>query len=139
MIIWILLTVLIVTAIAITLGIVFGYIKSRKFRKVMYIAIAICIGIVSFCGILGNFYENKVAALEADYSDIMLYHDVVNECDNEKVRFGHYEKIMAYNEQYANMVEIANNSWFGTLVRADWSNGFGPIEFYFRGIYGTEG
>lgn len=139
MIIWILLTVLIVTAIAITLGIVFGYIKSRKFRKFMYTAITICIGIVVFCGILGNSYANKVAALKADYSDIMLYHDVVNECDNEKVRFGHYEKIMAYNEQYANMVEIANNGWFGTLVRADWSNGFGPIEFYFRGVYGAEG
>ena len=139
MIIWILLTIIIITAIAITLGVVFGYIKSHKFRKVIYIAIAICIGFVTLCGILGNSYANKVVDLEANYSDIMLYHDVVSECDNEKVRFGHYEKIMAYNEQYANMVEIANDSWFGTLVRADWSNGFGPIEFYFRGVYGTEG
>ena len=136
MIIWILLIALIVTAIAITLGVVFGYTKSRKFRKAVYIAVAVCVGLVTFCGILGNTYANEVAALKNNYSDIMLYHDVVSECDNEEVRFGHYEKIHAYNEQYDRMVAIADNSWFGTLVRANWSDGFGPIEFYFRGVYG---
>lgn len=136
MIIWILLTALIVTAIAITLGVVFGYTKSRKFRKSVYIAIAICVGLATFCGILGNIYAKDIATLEANYSDIMLYHDVVSECDNEEVRFGHYEKIHAYNEQYARMVEIADNYWFGTLVQNDWSDGFGLIEFYFRGVYG---
>lgn len=136
MIIWILLIALIITAVAITLGIVFGYTKSRKFRKAAYIAFAVCTVLAIFCGVLGNIYANEVAALEANYSDIMLYHDVVSECDNEEVRFGHYEKIHAYNEQYAQMVEVADDYWFGSLVRDDWSDGFGPIEFYFRGVYG---
>lgn len=135
MIIWILLIALVITAIATILGTVFGYAKNRSFRKGVYIGVAICVGLITFCLILGGQYDNKVDALKAQYEDIMLYHDVVTECDNEEVRFGHYEKIFAFNTKYNEMVEIAEDEIFGALVPSDWSDGFGPITFVFRGGY----
>ena len=135
MIIWILLIALIITAISIIVGTVFGYAKNRSFRRGVYIGVAICVGLITFCLILGGQYDNKVDALKAQYEDIMLYNDVVAECDNEEVRFGHYEKIFAFNAEYNEMVEIAENEIFGALVSSDWSDGFGPITFVFRGAF----
>lgn len=135
MIVWILLIALIVTAITILLGIVFGYTRNRNFRKGVRIGVAICVGLITFCLVLGGQYSNRVDALKAQYEDIMLYHDVVNNCDNEEVRFGHYEKICAFNDKYDEMTKIAENNLFGTLVSKNWSDGLSPITFVLRGTY----
>ena len=134
MIIWILLIALIVTAISIIVGTVFGYAKNRGFRKGIFIGVAICVGLIVFCLVLGGSYANQVSEIKANYEDIMLYNGVVSECDNEEVRFGHYEKIHEYNASYERMTEIADNEFFGALVPKNWSDGFGPIAFYFRGV-----
>jgi low affinity Fe/Cu permease len=133
MISWILLIALIITAITIVLGISFGYTKGRAFRKCMFIEIGVCAILLTFCMVLGGIYANDIADLKTQYEDIMLYHEVVNECDDEAVRFGHYEKIYDFNERYHEMEVIAEDNVFGNLVPADWSDGFGPITFVFRG------
>lgn len=133
MITWILFIALIIAAITIILGISFGYTKNRGFRKCMAVIVGICAILLTFCGVLGGIYANDVADLKAQYEDIMLYHEVVNECNDEAVRFGHYEKIYDFNERYHEMEVIAEGPVFGNLVPADWSDGFGPITFVFRG------
>ena len=133
MIIQILLAACIITAITIVLGIAFGYTKNRDFCKCIFTGVGICAILMTFCMILGGIYANDVADLKTQYEDIMLYHEVVNECDDETVRFGHYEKVYDFNERYHEMEIIADGEVFGALVSADWSNGFGPIDFVFRG------
>jgi hypothetical protein len=85
--------------------------------------------------VLGSIYANDVADLKAQYEDIILYHEVVSECDDEAVRFGHYEKVCAFNERYHEMEVIADGDIFGALVSADWSDEISPIIFVFRGGY----
>jgi low affinity Fe/Cu permease len=133
MIIWILLVALIITAITIILGFVFGYTKNRNFRKCVSTGVCICAILTTFCMVLGGIYANDVADLKAQYEDIMLYNEIVNECDDEAVRFGHYEKVYDFNKRYHEMETIADGDFFGALVPADWSDGFGPITFVFRG------
>ena len=133
MIIWILLIALIMTTISIVLGFIFGYTKNRNFRKGISTGVAICLCLILFCSTLGGIYSGQVNALKTEYENIMLYNEVVSDCDNEEVRFGHYEKIHEYNENYNHMVEIAANGFFGVLVPKNWSNDCGPITFYFRG------
>lgn len=133
MIIWILFIAFVITAITTILGITFGYTKSRRFRKGIFTGVGICAILVTFCMVLGGIYANDVADLKAQYEDIMLYHEVVNECNDEAVRFGHYEKVYDFNERYHEMEVIADDDIFGALVSASWSDGFGPITFVFRG------
>ena len=136
MIIWILLIALIVTAIAVTLGIVFGYAKNKRYRRYLAIGLSVCVAIGIFCMAVGGFYANKVNAVKRDYDDIMIYHELVTMSDNEEVRFGHYEKICAFNDKYDELERFSKNFWFGTLIDSDWNEFMHSIDFEFRGVYG---
>ena len=138
MIIWILLIALIVTAAAILVGMVFGRAKSKSYRNGIYTGVSICVILIAFCAILGGIYHSEVTDLQAQYNDIMLYNEVVEMCDNEQVRFGHYEKIEAFNEAYDRLAVIEEDFMFGTLFPKNWSADMGKIDFYFRGVdYGV--
>ena len=134
MILWILLIALVITAAAILVGFVFGYAKSKSYRKGVYVSIGICAALIAFCMILGGIYNSEVTELQAQYNDIMLYNEVVELCDNEQVRFGHYEKIEAFNEAYDRLAVIEEDFMFGALFPEDWSADMGKIDFYFRGV-----
>lgn len=134
MIIWILLIALIITAAAILLGGVFGRLKNKAYRKTIYIGVAVCVALITFCMVLGGIYHNEVSDLQAQYDDIMLYHEVVSNCDNEQVRFGHYEKIEDFNAEYDRLAVAQEDFMFGTLFPKNWSEHMGLIEFYFRGV-----
>ena len=138
MIIWILLIALVVTAAAILVGAVFGRTKSKSYCKGIYVGAGICAVLIAFCMILGSIYHSEVSKLQAQYNDIMLYNDVVELCDNEQVRFGHYEKIVAFNEAYDRLAVIEEDFMFGALFPKNWSADMGKIDFYFRGVnYGV--
>ena len=140
MILWILLIALVITAAAILVGIVFGRVKSKSYRKGIYASVGICAMLITFCMIPGGVYRSEVNELQTQYNDIMLYNEVVELCDNEQVRFGHYEKIEAFNDAYDRLAVIEEDFMFGTLFPKDWSVDMGKIDFYFRGVnYGTEG
>lgn len=134
MIIWILLIALVVTAAAILVGMVFGRTKSKSYRNGIYVGVGICAALIVFCMILGCIYNSDVNELQAQYNDIMLYNEVVELCDNEQVRFGHYEKIAAFNEAYDRLAVIEEDFMFGTLFPKNWSADMGKIDFYFRGV-----
>lgn len=134
MIIWILLIALVITAAAILIGSVFGRIKSKSYRRGIYAGIGICAVLIAFCMVLGGIYHADVNELQAQYDDIMLYNEVVELCENEQVRFGHYEKIQAFNDAYDRLAAIEEDFMFGTLFPKNWSADMGKIDFYFRGV-----
>ena len=134
MIIWILLTALVVTAAATLVGIVFGRAKSKSYFRGIYTGAGICAVLIAFCMILSGIYHSEVNELQAQYNDIMLYNEVVELCDNEQVRFGHYERIEAFNEAYDRLAVIEEDFMFGTLFPKNWSADMGKIDFYFRGV-----
>lgn len=134
MIIWILLIALVVTAAAILVGSVFGHAKSKSYRRGIYVGVGICAALIVFCMILGGIYNSEVNELQAQYNDIMLYNEVVELCENEQVRFGHYEKIEAFNEAYDRLAVIEEDFMFGALFPKNWSADMGKIDFYFRGV-----
>ena len=134
MIIWILLIALVVTAAAILVGSVFGHAKSKSYRRGIYVSVGICAVLIVFCMILGGIYNSEVNELQAQYNDIMLYNEVVELCENEQVRFGHYEKIEAFNKEYDRLAVIEEDFMFGALFPKNWSADMGKIDFYFRGV-----
>lgn len=134
MIIWILLIALVISIVAILVGFMFGYVKSKNYCRGAYIGAGICAVLIAFCVILGSIYRSEVNELRAQYNDIMLYNEVIELCDNEQVRFGHYEKIEAFNEAYDRLEEIKEDFMFGTLFPKNWSVDMSKIDFYFRGV-----
>lgn len=134
MIIWILLIALVATAVAILVGVVFGRAKSKGYRRGIYAGVSACAILMAFCMILSGIYHSEVNELQAQYDDIMLYNEVVELCENEQVRFGHYEKIATFNDAYDRLAVMEENFMFGTLFPKNWSADMGKIEFYFRGV-----
>ncbi len=134
MIIWILLIALVITSVAVLVGVVFGHAKSKNYRKGIFAGVAICAVLITFCMVLGGIYHSEVNELQAQYNDIMLYNEIVELCENEQVRFGHYEKIEAFNVAYDRLVAIEEDFMFGTLFPKNWSADMGKIDFYFRGV-----
>lgn len=130
---YVLLAMLIATIAVVVVSVVFGYHKNRFIRKSMSILAAITLFLGAFCMIFAGVYDNEIQALQAEYDDIMLYHGVVTACDNEEVRFGHYEKIYSFNEKYNDMIVTSGNKWFGGLIADNWSEGMSVITFSFRG------
>lgn len=114
--------------------------KTKAYRKSLCICAVVCAALIIFCLILGDIYNSKVNKLQAQYDNIMLYNEIVELCDSEQVRFGHYEKIEAFNEAYDYLAELEEGFMFGVLFPKDWSADMGKIDFYFRGVnYGYEG
>ena len=134
MIIWILLIALVITVAAILVGSVFGRTKSKSYRRGIYVGISICAVLIAFCMVLSGIYHSEISELQAQYNDIMLYNETVELCDNEQVRFGHYEKIKAFNEAYDRLAVIEEDFMFGALFPEAWSADMGKINFYFRGV-----
>lgn len=133
MIVSILMATFIITAIAVLCGIVFC-VKSRTYYMSICFGIALCISLLFVCGIFNLVGREDLNSLQIQYANIMLYNEVVEVCDNEQVRFGHYEKIEAYNEAYENFAETANDVLIGSLMPKNWSEGISKIDFYFRGV-----
>jgi Kef-type K+ transport system membrane component KefB len=134
MLVWILLVSLIVAAVATVLGIVFKYGRNKQYRKGLWISYAVCVVLLIFSVTLGSIYAGEVNTLQYEYDNIMLYNDVVADCENEAVRFGHYEKIHAFNDEYNRLTAASENYFFGDLFPHDWSANMSVIEFQFRGV-----
>lgn len=136
--IYVLLAILLVTIAATVCMLAFDMQKNKTFRFWTHIGIIISGILIAFSMILGSIYRNDIDKLKAQYNDIMLYHEVVSECNNEQVRFGHYEKISEFNKAYNEMVAAESNVWFGGLLPSNWSEDMAVINFYFRGVnYGA--
>ena len=129
----ILLVSLMLAVIAVIVGVVFGYTKTKFIRTVILLSVVVAIVSGIACLGIGCAYGNKVDALKAEFNDLTLYQPLVEETYNEYIRYDFYDKVNDYNQRYENVANFAENAWFGALVNANWSDGFGPISFYLHG------
>lgn len=123
-----------VITVALLVGSVVGPAKSKNYHKWTYIGVGVCVVLFALCIILNGEFSSEVNELQAQYDDIMLYNEIVELSDNEQVRFGHYEKIEDFNEEYDRLVGIDESTMFGNLFPKDWSTDMSKIDFNFRGV-----
>jgi hypothetical protein len=131
--------ILLATLISMAVFVVAGFVcffvfdlkRSKGFRTLLaWVTVAtVILGI--FCGILNGIWKNEIRDMKTDYENIMIYNDVIFMTIDEKARFGHYEKVKAFNEQYELVERIAENHWFGKLIPKNWNKNMEPIDFYF--------
>lgn len=127
-----LITVMLLTAAVGIVMVVFGS-KNHLLRRGFSLGLVLSILLMAFCGVYSGIARDKFVGLRAEYSDLMLYYNTVNNSTNEYVRYDYYEKVMDYNEDYENYQEQTENSWVGALCSKDWGLGIGLIDFQLHG------
>lgn len=80
----------------------------------------------------GNFARD-VREMKEDYGELMIYNDAIALSVDERARFGHYERIKEYNEDYKRMERNKKSIWVSSFVPNDWNEGIALIDFYFLG------
>ena len=127
---------LVLAAIAIVIGVAFGYQKNPTLKAVFVCGVGIAVGVGIFCMILGSIFGTRVADLKQDYADLTLYQPMVEATENEYIRYDFYNKVREYNENYRVVSEISENGWYGVLTGADWNKGIDTIDFRLHGTGG---
>lgn len=95
------------------------------------IALSVICGIAT--GIIIGGGHGEINNLKAEYDKLTLYQIVVEQTDNEYVRFDFYQSVMEYNKKYEKVVDTAQSIWFGALYPKDWAEKIAPIEFCLNG------
>ena len=80
----------------------------------------------------GNFVRD-VREMKEEYEELMIYNDVIALSVDERARFGHYERIKEYNEDYKRMERNKKSIWVSSFIPNDWNEGIALIDFYFLG------
>lgn len=93
-------------------------------------AFAIVFGTVSV--IAKTVCENDINALKAESDHITLYYNIVNESDNEYVRFDFYQRVKDYNIRYTNLQNNTKSVWIGAFYPKDWDSEISLIDFMLR-------
>lgn len=81
-------------------------------------------------GIIIGGSHGEINRLKAEHDKLTLYQTVVEQTDNEYVRFDFYQSVAEYNKKYENAVDKAQSIWFGALYPKNWAEQIAPIEFY---------
>lgn len=130
---YVFLAILICTAAAIICTAVFGLQKNRTMRRICAIGLVlclICLGISSLGRVCTN---NDTGRVIAQYEDLTLYFNTVNNSSNEYVRYDYYNKVQEYNATYQNLIEATEDPVFGCLYPKNWFINIGPIDFQLHG------
>lgn len=122
--------------IALCLGLwwlIFGK-KGRPYPKLtkwmsFYLAVSIIIGL--FWGL--SFIESAKIRAEhqATYQELCLYKDLVANTTDECVRFDYYNKVMEWNDSYAQYIEDIQNPLFSAFHHNEFGN-TKPLHFELR-------
>ena len=98
---------------------------------VAMIALSVICGIGS--GIIFGGANAEINHMRAEYDKLTLYQTVVEQTDNEYVRFDFYQSVTEYNTRYENVVDKAQSIWLGVLYPKNWAEQIAPIEFHLNG------
>lgn len=98
---------------------------------VAMIALSVICGIAT--GIVIGGSHGEINRLKAEHDKLTLYQTVVEQTDNEYVRFDFYQSVMEYNRKCENAIDKAQSIWLGALYPKDWAEQIAPIEFYLNG------
>lgn len=128
----------IVLVAAIVCLFVFKLCQNKGFVAFIVWMLVIAILLGGFCGIYAAIMKNKITNMNAAYKDIMIYDNVIQSTLDESARFGHFEKVQAFNNEYKLMDLISKSAWTGKLVPKDWNKNMNYIDFYFLNVEYTE-
>lgn len=129
----ILFSVLVLTTILFTVGVVFGYMRKDSFRKAIMVGVILSVILGTFAGISMAGTASEARDLAQTYEDLIVYQSTVENSTNEYVRYHYYEKICAYNERFKDYQEKSNSKWFGALYPSDWALNIDLINFTLNG------
>lgn len=134
MILFTILVVLAATFIGLmAIGFIFGTFDYKAF-KVLTRIIGILIAILAFVSLF--LYGNAISqrdSIEIMYEDLMIYNDTVQFCEDENVRFAHYERVREYNDSYDRLAKFQKSKWIGFFVPKGWDEEVAPIKFQLFG------
>jgi hypothetical protein len=82
--------------------------------------------------ILAMSFSNQVCEARAEFENLVLYADIVEETDNEYVRFDFYNQVNEYNETRKNLIEGSETWYFGALFPRNCRSKLLPLEFSLR-------
>ena len=86
-------------------------------------------------GIIIGGANAEINHMRAEHDKLTLYQTVVEQTDNEYVRFDFYQRVTEYNTKYENEVDRAQSIWIGALYPKNWAEQIAPIEFHLNGGY----
>jgi hypothetical protein len=98
--------------------------------------IAVAIVAVILCPVVRSNFGKECAAKQQEYEELMLYKDLVEESDSERVRYDFYKRVENWNTRYYNAARLMENEQFQNWFGIYWCNcyyGTGPIEFELKG------
>lgn len=101
-------------------------------NRVVIMALCLMVIFGASCLIGIAVCSKEISDLRAEHDHIMIYYDVVDQCDNEYVRFDFYQEVEDYNAYYAAVVKSAASPWKGVFYPENWQEEVMPIEFYLR-------
>ena len=127
--------VMVLTVVAIVVTVIFGYQKNATMRKIIAIGLAASLLMSGFAIVFGGIVGNTADELTATYHDLVLYKTTVEHSTNEYVRYDYYDKVVAYNEAFADYVIASQDKWLGGLYPADWDEGIAIIDFQLHGDF----
>ncbi len=125
---------LVLAAVTVIIGVAFGYQKNATLKMVFSFAMGAAIVVGAFSLILGSIFNDKVTVLKEAHSNLTLYQPLVEETDNEYIRYNFFNEVNEYNEMYDEVVEIAANRWYGGLIPKHWSADIDIIVFRLNGV-----
>ena len=130
---YLLLSVLVLTAISVTCTLCFGLQKNIIMRRIILIGVILCMAMSIVSGLIVAGYAGTTNRLQAQYDTLSLYYNTVNNSSNEYVRYDYYNRVKAYNNEFENSMIAASDPWFGALYPANWNVNMGPIAFELHG------
>lgn len=130
-----LLCIMVLTVITIVVTVIFGYQKNATMRKIIAIGLAASLLLSGFAIVFGGIVGNTADELAATYHDLVLYQTTVEYSTNEYVRYDYYDKVVNYNEAYADYMVAAQGKWLGGLYPANWDEDIAIIDFQLHGDF----
>lgn len=124
---------MIVAIVIAVISIIVVYNEYDNFIPLMVIAIVLAFCLGFFNTLMRASYIDIHENLHAEYEEIVLLLDSVDQSDNEYLRHIFFKRIEEYNKQYDLYVQDLDNPWFDWLVYGNVDD-IERIEFNWRGI-----
>lgn len=124
---------MIVAIVIAVISIIVVYNEYDNFIPLMVIAIVLALCLGFFNTLMRVNYIDIHENLHAEYEEIVLLLDSVDQSDNEYLRHIFFERVQEYNRQYDLYVQDLNSPWFNWLVY-DNVDDIEHIEFNWRGV-----
>ena len=108
-------------------------VKPVRFTRYIGIFFAIVFAIVSASAAIDVVVvDGLVDQANAEYDNLMIYYDMVNETDNEYIRYHYYSDVRVYNNKVENL-KNRPNGFTGPLIKKEKVETLQYIDFTLKG------